>query len=163
MPILTSMKQFQHLFIVALALVLLAGCSTTQKRTYDISVRNATEGPITLWLTKDGPPYDAGWLAPEHIAASAPAHEERISGVVVPPGKTAYTGPLTGEFEPNTTAILRIYGNKYPSFSDLLAVPPRSPERIDHPLDPGKSMLVVTKRAGKLQVADDPTPTPESK
>lgn len=151
-----------HLLLILTA-TLLVGCgSSTQKREYDLTVRNATDRTITIWLTKDGPPYEQGWRAPEHIAASAPGHEERISGVVVPAGKTAYTGTIKGEFAYSTAAVLRVYDGQYPVFSDLLAVPPKSPSRIDHVLYEGKNLLVVKRDKGRLVVEDEGVPIPQA-
>ena len=146
----------------AMVLSLAAGCSTTQKRTYDVSVKNDTGQPITVWLTKDGPPVEKGWRSPEQVAIIAPGYEERIGGMPVPAGKTAYTGPLSGEFEPYTTAWLRVYEGKYQRFSDLLAVSPKSPKRVDQPLDVGKNHIVVREKNGKL-FAEWETPEPATK
>lgn len=140
-------------------LLTMAGCgSSTQKRTFDINVRNATEKTITIWLTKDGPPNEKGWGSPEQIAMAAPGREERISGVVVPPGKTAYTGVVEGKFEYSTAAVLRVYDGQYPEFSDLLAVPVNSPLRSEHVLYEGKNLLVVKRQGGKLVIENEGIP-----
>lgn len=153
----SSPMKRSHLFllITALSLLGLIGCSTTKTLTYDITVRNQTGHPLTLWLTKDGPPSENGWRSPEEVAASAPGHEERIGGIVVPSGKTAYTGQIQGHFQPGSTAWLRIYDGQYKLFSDLLAVSPQSLVRKDYPLDPGKNFLVIKETAGKLDVQSE--------
>ena len=138
----------------ALVLVAGVGCSSTTKRTYDVTVRNETDHPITIWLTKDGAP-EPGWRSPEQIAIAAPGHEERIGGMVVPPGKTAYTDPMTGEFEDRTVAWLRVYDGQYKSFSDLLSVSAKSPLRVDYGLDPGKNILSVKKQDGRMVVESE--------
>lgn len=155
--ILDDMKALYLMLLVALLMTV--GCgSSTEKRTFDINVRNATDKTITIWLTKDGPPNEKGWGSPEQIAVAAPPREERISGVVVPPGKTAYTGVLEGEFEYSTAAVLRVYDGQYPEFSDLLAVPPNSPLRTEHVLYEGKNLLVVKRQGGKLIVENEGIP-----
>lgn len=140
----------------ALTVTLLAGCSSTTQRVYDISVRNETDRPVTLWLTKDGPPAQREWRSPEQLAIQAPGHEERIGGTVVPPGKTAYTGPIEGLFRPGAHAWLRIYDGQFKSFSDLLAVSPNS-GRVDHVLDPGKNELIVKQGPRGLMVEIEKT------
>jgi len=131
------------------------GCSSTRTLTFDVTVRNETEHPITIWLTKDGPPWETAWLAPEHIASRAPGHEERIGGILVPPGKTAYTGEIQGEFAPGSYAWVRVYDGQYRDFSDLLAVGPRSVNRVDHALDEGRNLLVVRRISGRIAVEDE--------
>jgi hypothetical protein len=135
-----------------LGLMLLVGCSSSKQYTYEISVRNNSGGPVTIWLTKDGPPAEKGWRSPEQVAIQAPGHEERISGVTVPDGKTASTGLVKGEFEPGSYAWLRIYEGKYANFSELLAVSSKSAKRVDQPLDPGVNRLVVKSRNGRIYV-----------
>ena len=141
--------------LVAFVALMAIGCSSTTTQVYDVQVRNETDKPITIWLTKDAPPAEAGWRAPEDIAVSAPGHEERIGGMVVPPGKTAYTGEVKGKFIQHSFAWLRVYDGQYSSFSDLLAVSPRSMSRVDHALDPGKNLLAVRKTNGKLEVISE--------
>ena len=155
------MRQFALWAGVMLAAMMLAGCVTARKYNFDISVKNDTDGPVTIWLTKDGPPEEKGWRSPEQVAITAPAHEERIGGMPVPPGKTAFTGPISGEFDPGTFPWLRIYDGKYASFSDLLAVSKGNPRRVDYALDPGKNNLVVRKKGAGL-VVESETPEPAS-
>lgn len=146
------MKYLGTMLLWVLGAVFLAGCSSAREYTFDVSVKNDSAGPVTIWLTKDGPPLEQGWRSPEQVALRSPGHEERIGGVLVPPGKTASTGPIKGKFEPGTFAWLRIYDGKYESFSDLLAVSPRSSKRVDQPLDPGVNQLVVRSRNGRIHV-----------
>lgn len=143
---------------VILALVLagvLVGCSSAKKYTFDLSVKNTTNRPITVWLTKVGPPTEREWLSPEQLAAVLPGHDERISGVVVPAGKTAQRGPVTGKFEEGSYAWLRVYDGQYKSLSDLLSVSRLSPKRVDMPLEAGKNDLVARDVNGRLVVEPD--------
>lgn len=142
----------QILVLLVFAALALAGCTSTHTRVYDIQVRNETDVPITIWLTKDAPPFDAGWRSPEQVALRAPGHDERIGGMVVPPGKTAFTGELKGRFVEHSYAWLRVYEGQYKRFSDLLSVSSKSPLRVDYPLDPGRNLLVVRHAEGRLQV-----------
>ena len=129
---------------------LLAGCSSTREYTFDISVRNETSGPITIWLTKEGPPIERGWRSPEQLAIQSPDSEELIAGQLVPRGKTASTDPIKGKFDRGSSAWLRIYDGKYASFSDLLAVSPKSSKRVDQYLHPGVNRLVIRMRNGRI-------------
>ena len=149
----------KHAFLLLgllLASFLLVGCSSTKEYTFDISVKNDTGRPITVWLTKDGPPREEGWRSPEDLAYTSPAHEERIGGKLVHPGKTAYIDSIKGKFEEGTYAWLRVYDGRYDVFSDLLAVSRGNPKRVDMALDPGKNHLVVKDdKTGKITVQQD--------
>src|SRR5690348_1282076 len=110
--------------IGALLLVLGAatGCQSDFKtRTYSVTVANDSSSPVTVWLTKDGPAYEPGWLSPEDTAYEARGAGESVAGVVVPPGKTASVGPVHGEFASMTNAMLRVYLGQH-NLSDLLAI-----------------------------------------
>src|SRR4051812_42156655 len=112
-------------FVLA-SLVLFTGCQSGEKRTYDVTLKNLSSRPMTIWLTKNGPPWEEGWKSPEDIALESPQINERIGGIVVPPGKTASTGPKTGMFAPRVEAVLRIYhGQKM--FNEILAIDRDSP------------------------------------
>jgi hypothetical protein len=139
------------MYFLALAIVVVAasGCDTIQ--TYDLSVRNNTPEPVTLWLTKDGPPVEPGWRSPEELARDTLGSDEQISGIIVAPGKTAESGLVKGHFKKGTTAWLRVYAGER-KFSEILATSHGSPNRIDFPLAPGKSDLVVTDQNGHLAV-----------
>jgi hypothetical protein len=140
----------KSILLSALLATLTIGCSdNTQRRTYDISVSNETAGPITVWLTKDGGPIEPGWRSPEQLARVAPAHEERIAGLVIPPGKTGATGPVEGHFQRGADAWLRIYEGQR-KFSEILAISHDSPSRIDVPLRPGQNRLKVHTKSGQI-------------
>jgi hypothetical protein len=140
-------------------LVLLVGCEQGQKRTYDVTVKNQSAMPVTIWLTKNGPPWEDGWKSPEDLAIESPKVDEKIGGVIVPPGRTAVTGKRTGTFAPKVDAILRVYhGQKL--FDDLLAIHADSPNRTDVVLDPGVNEIIIadTARAGGITVTRQPQP-----
>jgi hypothetical protein len=149
------------LSLILACLCLFPGCKSYEKRVYDVTVQNNASVSVTIWLTKDGPPYEAGWLAPEDIAIESPKQPEKIiGGVVVPQGKSANTGPLKGQFEPQTRAVLRVYAGQL-SFDELLASPSDEKRRIDTTLHPGASNLVVTGGAGRIDVKES-TPSPST-
>lgn len=130
---------------------LLTGCTPMQIRSYDLTVRNQTAQPLTIWLTKNGPAWERGWKSPEDLAIESPAASEPIAGVVVPPGRSARTGKVTGKFAPATDAVLRIYRGQR-SFNELLAISRDSPDRIDYILPAGQSVLVVEQDSTGLIV-----------
>lgn len=129
----------------------IVGCSSTQTRTYDVTVKNESSHPITIWLTKNGPPWEEGWKSPEDIAVESPKIIDRIGGVIAPAGKTAYTGKVTGSFAPQTDAILRVYlGEK--KFLQLLAISKGNPDRIETVLHPDVNVLRVTDDGPGIKV-----------
>jgi hypothetical protein len=131
-------------WMLLLAALVLVGCkSSYETRRYDVTVHNQSNGPITIWLTKDGPPYEPGWLAPEDLAVQSPKQDSKLSGVRVPAGKTAGTDVVHGQFEPQTHAVLRVYAGQR-NFDELLASSSGDKTRVDYPLHPGKSSLIVS-------------------
>lgn len=159
-PILGGMRRI-GLFLILLLALAAVGCSDTKTHRFQVSVKNATDRPITVWLVKEGPPVEQGWRSPEQMAISVPDHEERIGGRVVPPGKTADTGTVTGRFEPHSYAWLRVYDGPT-HLSEILATSKGNPARLDIPLDPGVSRIVITDKAGRISATTaaetDPTP-----
>ena len=132
----------------------LVGCQSAEKRTYDLIVRNATEAPIVVWLTKDGPPFEKDWLSPEDIAIESPKSPDRLGGVAVDPGKTAVSGARTGRFAKSTLAVLRIYDSPT-SISDILSTSRNSSRRVDVYLDPGRTRLVVRREGDRVVALRD--------
>ena len=142
--------------ITALFLALLiVGCHDVEKRTYDVTLHNNSTKTVTIWLTKNGPAYENGWRAPEDLAVLSPQMDERIAGVFVPPGKTAFTGKVTGEFAPHVDAILRVYLGQL-GFDQILAVGRENADRVDVPLTPGTNDLVVTDDGKGMKISHNP-------
>ena len=131
-----------------LLLPLLAGLATGcagQTKTFNIVVHNNSSLPVTVWLTKDGPPAEKGWYTPDEFLQSAP--DERSPGVQLPPGKTADTGNVTGTFPQGTHAVLLVYR------AGSTANAPGKSAPLTVPLAPGKSELTVDETdKGQLQV-----------
>jgi len=130
--------------VLACVFATLVGCHSYETRSYDISVHNATQSPITIWLTKDGPPYEDGWWSPEDLAMLSPKQNaaREVGGVIVEPGKTADAPNRKGRFEPETNAILRVYRTAS-GFNDLLAIGSNNAARTDVKLRPGRNDLEV--------------------
>ena len=133
---------------------LAAGCAGPSK-SYNVTVHNNADLPVTLWLTKDGPPPEKGWYTPDEFLQAPPG--ERSPGVQLPAGKTAHTGNVSGTFPQGTHAVLLIFR------AGSSANAPGKSEPLTVPLEPGKSDLAVAVNdKGQLLVtkpaAGDKTP-----
>jgi hypothetical protein len=145
---------------VALLLTLLllstaVGCST-ERHSYDVAVENQFSKPITFWLVKDHADakdrieMEDGWLSPEDVGMlQSPPPDKKMPQVVVPPGKTATTPkPISGTFEKGRDhATLRVYSGT-PSLSETLAIDRGSLDRLDIPLEPGRTRIVIRDKHG---------------
>src|SRR2546430_559981 len=102
-----------HRMKFAIAATLLAlvfipvGCNSTGGGSYSVVVKNESARPVTLWLTKDGPPAEEGWLTPEQIVKDK--RELKYDLAFVPPGRTGITEKMSGRFPRGTHAVLRVY------------------------------------------------------
>ena len=138
--------------LVGAFLLFAGGCQSDFKtRTYSVSVANESSSPVTVWLTKDGPAYERGWLSPEDTAYMSRGAGEVVAGVVVQPGKTASVGPVHGEFASATNAYLRVYLGQH-NLSSLLAINKGDPDRRDLELDPGRNDFTVVDQNGMVLV-----------
>src|SRR4029078_12507099 len=127
-----------RVFTGLLVAMLLAGCSTS-KRTYDITIRNELDKPVTIWLPKDGSPGEEKWRSPEEVAAMKDRDQLVVPGVVVQPGKTASTGPVEGSVRSGTNGVLRVYVGE----TSMAGILKQRSGRIDLKLDPGINQLVL--------------------
>jgi hypothetical protein len=143
--------RFVRLTMVSLSLSLLlfvGGCATT----YSVEARNDTSGPVQLWLTKDGPPVEDGWRAPEDLATTPGESEPKYDFAIVEPGKTGYTPNMTGQFPKGTNPVLRVYGGTDNYFKLAEADKAGRARRSDYILKPGANKLVVRETLGRLVV-----------
>src|SRR5436190_10105188 len=141
---------WKWMVVSVVAAAVLAGCAQT--RSYQVAVRNETQGPITVGFAKEeGGPYEPQWATPEDIAIEHQGPEHGWDSVVVPPGKTGFAGPLQGKFDSTAKASLRIYAGTA-ELNELLAISKGSPRRADVPLAPGRNALIVRDDGGKLTV-----------
>jgi hypothetical protein len=128
-----------------LLLVCLAapGCSMTS---FDVVVNNRTPDPITVWITKDHGPYEEGWAPPEIVAVGG-GENGPLGGHVVQPGQSG-EARVKARIDSNNVAILRIYGAT--DIDGILSISRGSPDRVDMPLDPGRSDLDAVRIDGQL-------------
>ena len=125
--------------VAATGLLLAIGCGSARTASFSVTLHNASAQPVTAWITKTGA-RNAQWLAPEDLALSD--KPSSINGVIIPPGKTGELGPMTGRFEPDAAAILRVYAGQY-DLDHLLATSVKSPFRVDVALEAGMNQLEV--------------------
>jgi hypothetical protein len=141
------------------------GCAA-ETRTYEVSVRNDTLTPVTIWLYKAGGPYEDGWKAPEDLAIESPKANEPIGGRIIGPGVVATAGPIQGHFDSDAAAMLRVYRGGH-HFNELLAISADSGQRVDTKLKPGDNEFLITDRDVKLSLEPvdqiPATPTPANK
>ena len=122
-------------------LLFVVGCGPTVQQ-YSIIIKNDTDRPMTVVLTKDGGPMDMKWLPPEDFAALLHAPPEaKVNGIVIPPGKTV-DQTRSSEFDSGTHAILRVYNGKQTP-ETMVGISPGSPNREDVPLEPGENNIVI--------------------
>lgn len=139
-------------------LVGLAGCVPTT-RTYDVRVSNRTDGPVTLWLTKNGPPAERGWEPPEALATKRLRDDDLRTGVILERNMTVSTRTLTGKFYRDTGAVLRVYSGEL-KFADILAIGRSSPSRYDYKLDPGHNDVIIVDAPTGVRASRRPTSPP---
>jgi hypothetical protein len=142
------------LLLPALLLAACFACSSSRTQTFDINVTNATTRPVTISLAKNGPPYEAAWASPEDIAIETPRYRERGGMGVIPPGKTASVEKLSGKFDANTDAYLRVYAGDL-TISEMLSKSRGSPGRVDVQLVPGQNDIRVVDNGGSIAAQID--------
>jgi hypothetical protein len=125
------------------------GCASRQN--FDVTVTNRLGDPITVWMTKAKPvagdDYERGWMPPEVVAIGTVGSSRSLGGVAVEPGETAHTN-LTGTIANDDVAVLRVY--RAADLNAILALNRGNPDRLDIPLDPGKTDIDIVRQNGQL-------------
>jgi hypothetical protein len=142
-----------------LILTLLAGCQP--KATFDVTVTNASRSPLTVGLVKDGPPAEEAFADISRLAIESDLAHIPPWGFVVPPGRTAGTGSVTGAFPQGTLAYLRVYRGKLTN-AEMIATSAPHPGRLDILLYPGQTEIRIRDddASGKLAADRRQTSTP---
>src|SRR5271155_5728511 len=135
--------------VLAFVGLMAVGCAS--QRNFDVTVTNRVGDPITVWMTKAKPvagnEYERGWMPPEVAAVGTVGSSRSLGGVAVEPGETAHTN-LTGAIASDDVAILRVY--RAADLNAILALNRGNPDRLDIPLDPGKTDIDIVKENGQL-------------
>ena len=139
---------------VVFLLLLATGCASSHS--FDVSIRNATDEPLTIGLVKYGPPMEPKWASPEDVAIGSATRQITRWGGLLPPEKMVMIHQ-DGHFGRGARAFARIYAGDR-TLSELLATGQHDPSRLDMPLAPGDNSFVVSYKAGKL-VAQRINPT----
>lgn len=136
--------------LLLLFFAMLAGCSSTQRRSYSVGVVNASNEPVMLWLTKDGPPTEGHWLTPsqwqELLADGSIPADAPNPAVALPPGMKVDLGPQKGRFARQSSAVLLVFSA--PVTLEEMAATPRSTSLMDAVyLEPGQNWVMVRSSA----------------
>ena len=145
------MTRMMKLIACVLITFVAAGCASS----YQVEVKNQTTQPVTLWLTKDGPPPEEGWYSPEQLATMPEDLRPTYDLAIVPPGRTGATEPMTGEFPRGTNAVVRVYPGAKELFHILEDAKAGKEDRVDKTLKKGMNRFVVVD-AGDGNIAVEP-------
>ncbi|GEM_PF-25028 len=152
-------RMLGKLCMMLLAMVMLVGCRSYG--TFTVGVKNETDEPISVGLVKNGPPMETAWASPMQIAVNAPHLSGSRWGGLVQPGETIVIGPQKGAFDSGTIAFLRVYRGNW-SVQELLAISPDSPNRLDVPLDNGRSDWIIIDTPNGLDATPAEHPLPRA-
>jgi hypothetical protein len=146
-----------HRAAILLLLFVAVGCGP-ESRIYNVSVKNETDGPLTLDLAKDGPPPEEAWATPEQIADGSVriSPTSRLGFNTLQPGVTQNAAKIPGQFNSGSHALLRVYRGANLQVREMLVIKP-GPNRQDVVLTPGDNRFIVHDKAGQLSI-DPPTP-----
>ena len=143
------MTRMTKLIACVLITFVAVGCASS----YQVEVRNQTTEPVTLWLTKDGPPPEEGWYSPEQLATMPADLRPTYDLAIVPPGRIGATEPMSGEFPSGTNAVVRVYAGAKELFHILEDAKAKTENRVDKVLKKGMNRFVVTDAGdGKIAV-----------
>ena len=139
-----------------LLVMMLAVCAGGCASSYQVEVKNQTTQPVTLWLTKDGPPPEEGWYSPEQLATMPADLRPTYDLAIVPPGRTGATESMSGEFPRGTNPVVRVYAGAKELFHILEDAKAGTEQRVDKTLKKGMNRFVVVE-AGDGKIAVEPS------
>jgi hypothetical protein len=122
------------------------GCSSYENRSFQLTVKNESNAPVTVWLTKNGPPDERNWQSPESYAISSPKNTDLHNEVVLDPGKEGRIA-INGKFRPSTDAVLRVYDGVV-DMNDMIATDELSSLRHDARVPEGIWFLSIQRKPG---------------
>ena len=141
-------------FCAIIMALLLVGCARTE--TYQVTLTNRTNGPITFGLVKQGEPFEVKW-APPDVAATFGARPDPEMWGSIGAGKSAVSKPEKGRFNRNANAFLRVYEGKL-DLAGVLAVSSGSSTRVDVLLMPGQNHVTASIEEGKFTAKREEEP-----
>ena len=134
-----------HLLAIGL---LATGCASSREQTYHVTVVNEAGAPVTLWIAKEGQPFEAHWSTPSQWQSAREAgaipDDAPSLGVELPPARRVELGPQSGRFRRDARAVLYVFSAPV-SLEEMAATPRRAPcsriaessvTRIRAPLQP---------------------------
>lgn len=139
--------------LVLLASVLI-GCA--QERTYQVSLVNHTDQPITFGMVKEGEPLERKWMSPGTLMAYGDEPDPTMWGAISP-GRTAVSKPVSGKFDSGARAYLEVFLGKLDLYG-VMAVSRGQPDRLDLLLRPGLNRFVITDDGGHFTGSRVPAP-----
>lgn len=139
------------LFLIA---AFATGCASRQ--TFDVTVTNHLADPVTVWMTKERGAPEPGWTPPEMLAVGT-TESQQLGGVAIDPGETGHTR-ISGHIGSDDVAVLRIYRSV--DLNVILTIHRGDPDRVDVPLDPGKTDIDVVQINGQMTYRDHGTTRP---
>ena len=136
------------------------GCQPqAEERVFEIELHNNLSVPVTIFLTKTGPPQEIGWLSPEELASLPINQDPPQVGVVIPAGGGARRAGIVGHFWPNSDAVLRVYRNTG-TLEQFAAISQGDPARLDLYLHAGFNKFIITPdHEGMSAQRDEPDDT----
>ena len=134
----------------AVAVLLAVGCAP--KATFEVSVANKSDSPLTVGVVKEGGPYERDLEGPERWAIESPLESLPPWGHVIPAGRVMNSPTITGTFPQGSAAYLRVYRGER-SNAQLIAISNPSPDRLEVLLFPGVNQIVIRNDPQKGLVA----------
>ena len=138
------------LMFSTLALLLAVGCAP--KATFEVSIANKSDSPLTVGVVKEGEPYERDLAGPEKWAIESPLDSLPPWGHVIPVGRVLNSPQITGSFPQGSAAYLRVYRGERTN-AQLIAISSPSPDRLDVLLFPGVNQIVIRNDPQKGLVA----------
>jgi hypothetical protein len=123
-------------------LLLFLSINCAPKATFELSILNKTDHPLTVGMIKEGGPYDRNLASPEQLAIETSLEALAPWGHVIPPGKQLDSPPITGSFPRGSAAVLRVYRGEFTN-AQLLAISNPSPDRAEVLLFPGLNQIII--------------------
>lgn len=124
------------------ALLLFFSINCAPQVSFQLSILNKTDHPVTVGVIKEGEPYEPNLASPEQLAIETSLEALPPWGHVIPPGKTLDSPPITGAFAHGAAAVLRAYRGEF-SNAQILAISNPSPDRAEVLLFPGLNQIVI--------------------